>query len=67
MELWRHSGIKRGYCGESDCEKAFLLARRTLTAAVRLKQSRRRYIEEQRRQKPRPPGATGQKPSRETP
>jgi four helix bundle protein len=37
-----HSGIRREYFAAADCEPAFLLARRCLTATVRLKRSQRR-------------------------
>jgi four helix bundle protein len=45
-EQWLSTGIKRGYFEPSSCEPAFLLARRTLTAAVRLKLSQLRYLDE---------------------
>jgi four helix bundle protein len=36
-------GIELGYFKGKDCEAAFLLARRCLTASIRLKQSQRRF------------------------
>ena len=36
-------GIELGYFKEEDCAAAFRLARRCLTASVRLKQSQRRF------------------------
>jgi four helix bundle protein len=36
-------GIELGYFKEGACEAAFKLARRCLTAAIRLKQSQRRF------------------------
>ncbi len=39
-----HDGIQLGYFSEEDCLEAFRLARRCLTAAVRLKQSQLRYL-----------------------
>jgi four helix bundle protein len=63
-ELRLQGGIKRGLFDEPTCQKALLLARRTLTAAVRLKQSQRRYIEQQRNQKRRSPGPDKRKPPR---
>jgi len=43
------NGIHRSYFDASSCHEAFLLARRALTAIVRLKQSQKRRIAEQRR------------------
>src|SRR5215510_11113317 len=34
-----HQGIRKGYFNDTDCAEAFQLARRCLTAMVRLKQS----------------------------
>ena len=47
-EQWLSTGIKRGYFEAAACEPAFLLGRRTLTAAVRLKLSQLRYLDERR-------------------
>ncbi len=38
-------GIERGYFTESRCEDAFRLARRCLTATVRLKKSQQHYLQ----------------------
>jgi four helix bundle protein len=38
------SGIDRGYLPADECHMAFRLARRCLTATVRLEQSQRRYL-----------------------
>jgi four helix bundle protein len=65
-EVWLHSGIKRGFFDPSTCQKVLLLGRRTFTAAVRLKGSQRRYLEEQRRQR-RPRGPQRRRPPPETP
>ncbi len=48
-------GIQLGYFNASDCQEAFSLARRCLTATVRLKQSQLRYI--QSRPSPKAPRA----------
>jgi four helix bundle protein len=45
------NGIRRSYFDEASCRGAFLLARRALTAIVRLKQSQKRRAEEQTRRK----------------
>jgi four helix bundle protein len=37
-------GIQLGYFAPNDCQHAFTLARRCLTASVRLKQSQLRYL-----------------------
>jgi four helix bundle protein len=42
-------GIELGYFEEADCETAFRLARRCLTASIRLKQSQRRIQPKKRR------------------
>ena len=42
-------GIDLGFFDRPRCEAAFKLARRCLTASVRLKQSQKRYIQRQRR------------------
>ena len=48
-----HDGIQLNYFKADDCIGAFDLARRCLPASVRLKQSQRRYLEENRRKKKR--------------
>lgn len=50
-ELRLKDGITRGYYSSEDCERALQLARRCLTAMVRLKQSQQRYLH-QRRHRP---------------
>ena len=42
-----HRGVRIGYFRAERCEQAFRLARRCLTACVRLKQSQQRYMREQ--------------------
>jgi four helix bundle protein len=46
-ELHLRDGIQLGYFEPEACEEAFVLARRCMTAAVRLKQSQKRYLENQ--------------------
>ena len=42
-----HRGIRLGYFEAARCESAFRLAKRCLTACVRLKQSQQRYLRAQ--------------------
>jgi four helix bundle protein len=46
-ENWLTDGIQRGYFGSAECEVAFRLARRCLTAMVRLKHAQREYARAQ--------------------
>jgi four helix bundle protein len=67
-ELRLHGGIKRGYFAAVRCQNAFVLARRTLTAAVRLKQSQLRHLEHIRASKQGAADTPGRKkPRRITP
>ena len=49
-ERWLHDGYQRKYYESSACEPAFKLARRCLTAMIRLKQSQVRYLRSRSRQ-----------------
>ena len=46
-ELHLRDGIQLGYFEPEECEEAFVLARRCTTATIRLKQSQKRYLENQ--------------------
>ena len=47
-ELHLRDGIELGYFEPGTCEEAFRLARRCSTATIRLKQSQKRYLENQK-------------------
>ena len=57
-ELRLKDGIRRGYFLPAECEGALRLARRCLTATVRLKKSQERYLRRHRRRR-RPTGVKG--------
>jgi four helix bundle protein len=52
-------GIQLGYFTADDCQPAFKLARRCLTASVRLKQSQLRYLRNRPGAKPRSRAGNG--------
>jgi four helix bundle protein len=55
-ELHLRDGIQLGYFEPEACEEAFALARRCTTATARLKQSQKRYLENQNNRGTRPNG-----------
>jgi four helix bundle protein len=66
-ELRLHDGIRRGYFEARDCEAAFHLARRCLTASVRLKRSQERFGDGRRPPRPQSGRRPAKQPKRKRP